>query len=252
VTKQEARLVLLQSKLPAQLPIPTPAEVIQFRALLNSMWRHPDQIVYISTMKFDSNVRLRRRASIDVSLPLGELPLEDTEQPAGCNTMHSALEGTPDIVEVVGALSVLDQREDNNSVGLLTCSVTIDALTPECVCAWVERDLVPLLGAYPGRRSLVVCDDIPILRGRAWLTRLCTAIGTRGSQCFVRPALCQDFEPLERIWDEVLIALHQHSTGPMSSKRGERLFRLRDTTAAFNSARLSRTAIEEVMSAVAK
>lgn len=121
----------------------------------------------------------------------------------------AALECTPDVVEVVGALSVLDHRDSPNCVGLLTCSISIDPLTPEAVCAWLERDLVPLLGAYPGRRSLVVIDDIPILRGRVWHTRIANALSARGAHCMVRPMLSQDFESLDRIWDEVLVALHQ-------------------------------------------
>jgi len=251
VTKQEARLVLLQSKLPAQVPIPTPPEVAQFRLVLSGMWRHPDQIVYISTMKFDSNARLRRRASVDLAPnDAAEEEMEDAFPALLPPTYNAALESTPDVVEVVGALAVLDQRDSTASVGLLTCSVSIDPLTPDAVCAWVERDLVPLLGAFPGRRSLVVCDDVPILRGRAWQTRLSNVIGTRGSHCFVRPLLCQDFEPLERVWDEVLVALHQNSTGPMSSRRSDRFFRLKDTNVAFNAARLPRNILEGVMSTV--
>lgn len=238
VTKQEARLVLIQSKLPTQIPIPTPPEVAQFRQLLAGMWRHPDQIVYVSTMKFDSNARLRRRSSIDTALLLGEKdPINELPE-------YHALDKTPDVVEVVGALAVLDQRE---GVGLLTCSVSVEPLSPESVCLWVDRDLAPLLGAYPGRRSLVVWDDIPILRGRAWHARLSTSIAGRGCHCYVRPQLLQDFEPLERIWDEVLVALHQNSTGPVSGKRAERLFRLKDTTTAFNAARLPRGVLEGVM-----
>lgn len=46
VTKQEARLVLVQSKLPPQAPPPKPPEVGQFRQSLGLLWRHPDQVRY--------------------------------------------------------------------------------------------------------------------------------------------------------------------------------------------------------------
>ena len=45
VTKQEARLVLVQSKLPPQAPPPKPPEVGQFRQSLGLLWRHPDQVL---------------------------------------------------------------------------------------------------------------------------------------------------------------------------------------------------------------
>lgn len=44
VTKQEARLVLMQSKLPPQEPLPPPPEVGQFRSWVADIWRHRDQV----------------------------------------------------------------------------------------------------------------------------------------------------------------------------------------------------------------
>lgn len=140
-------------------------------------------------MKLDSNARLRRRISV-------ELPQEDNGDELSGLTPQSQLDpldATPDVVEVVGALSVIDQRDKQSSVGLLTCAASVESLTPGTVCGWIERDLVPLLGAYPGRCSLIICDDLPLIRGHAAKNRLSVAISACGGRFCVRPQQSHDF-----------------------------------------------------------
>ena len=89
-------------------------------------------------------------------------------------------------IEVVGAISYDPQRarllRDGKTMGgvcMLSFSMVPKKLTIGEILDWIEQDLCPHLGPYPGPRSIVLFDNMP--QHRSNQLRIEAAINARGA-----------------------------------------------------------------------
>ena len=82
---------------------------------------------------------------------------------------------------------------------MLSFAIAHKKLTILNILHWIEQDLCPHLGPYPGPRSVVVFDNMP--QHRSHQLRIEQAVNRRGAYVFWNPPNSPDLNPIEKLWD---------------------------------------------------
>lgn len=158
----------------------------------------------------------------------------------------------PNYTGVIGALGVVAPAPmldgDIGDLGLFTFSVKdAECLTTADIVEFFEHTLSPLLGPFPGPRSIVVLDNAPGHRALENFAqqRIIVSVQRRGALLIWNPPHSPDWNPIEHIWHVNNKLMNRMIIDLACGRNGNlpRPFTPADLPVCLRAARLSRKAI---------
>lgn len=153
---------------------------------------------------------------------------------------------------VIGALGVVAPAVmldgDIGDLGLFNFAVKNgECLTTADIVQWFEQTLSPLLGPFPGPRSIVVLDNAPGHRAldNFAQNRIVASVQRRGALLIWNPPHSPDWNPIEHIWHVNNALMKRRIIDLATGANGNvpRPFAPADLPVCLQQARLSRKAI---------
>lgn len=214
VSRQDVWRILSENNMTSKTDSPIPSLSVPWERRLQAlhyraMWNRDDMWVFADEKKFKNGDIGDRSGSIGYAT-VGERL--NRAQMTNRFTLNGQMVGN---VEVFGAIGVLPQalpiRVANQRagqapvlghVGILASRVVQGVLQQSDILHFLRHTLCPLLGPYPGPRSVLVLDNYG--RHRAYAAHIQSWVNARGAILLWNPSQSPDMNPIEKLWDVVL------------------------------------------------